>query len=113
MLEAATFASTFLAFALLHGAEPRRRPARFRTLGAWWSPAATRATAGLLLAASVGQWTRVEGLSAAFLVVAGAFSLAATLFVLLVPLLPRVIWGVALASAPAALVLSLLGGRRG
>jgi hypothetical protein len=109
MLESATLMWAILAFASFHAAEVRRRPVRFRNLAAACSPIALRAVGVLLLALSVTQWSNVEGLAAALLVVLAMFCGAATLFVLFAPLAPRVVWGLAIACAPAGLILSLLG----
>jgi hypothetical protein len=109
MLEGATLTWAFLAFALLHGAEARRRPSFLSRLPG----GSLRVAAVAALALSISTWTRVEGMAAAILVVLAALSLAATLFVLMAPLLPRVTWVLALASGPIAVALSLMGGHRG
>lgn len=115
MREGATFALTFLAFALLHAARPQRLPAGLAAhFPRTWGGLAARASAALLLVAAVAAWAPVEDTAAALLVVAGALCLAATTFVVLVGLFPRITWTVALACGPAALALSLLaGGCRG
>ena len=109
MLELATLGSTFLAFALLHGAEPSRRPERLRGAAPWWQHMSRLAAAALVLF-SVAVWARVEGTGAALLVVLTMFSVAATLFVLTVPVFPRLTWGAALACAASVPLLWLLGG---
>jgi hypothetical protein len=78
-------------------------------MAAAWSPVALRVVGVLLLALSVTQWSDVEGLAAALLVVLAMFCGAATLFVLFAPLAPRIVWGLAIACAPAGLILSFLG----
>jgi len=108
MLELATLGSTFLAFALLHGAEPRRRPERFRGAAAPWRHVG-RLVAGALVLFSIAVWAQVEGVAAAILVVSTMFSAAATLFVIAVPVVPRLIWGTASACAVSVPVLLLLG----
>ena len=112
MLELASFGSTFLAFALLHGAEPRRLPSRFRGAAPVWRHASRLAAAALVLL-SIAVWARVEGMGAAILVVLAMFSVAATLFVLALPVIPRLTWGAAIACAVSVPVLSLLGGAGG
>jgi hypothetical protein len=109
MLEAATFAWVTFGFALFHAAEPRRRPVRFQTSLPIWSPAAMRIAGTVVLALSVTQRSNVEGLAAALLVVLAMACGAATLFVLVAPLAPRIVWGLAIACAPAGLILSFLG----
>lgn len=112
MLELATLASTFLAFALLHGAEPHRRPVRFRAARPLWKHV-NRLVAVMLVLFSIALWARIEGLRAAILVVLTMLSAAATLFVLAVPVFPRLTWGAALACAPSVPLLLLFGGAGG
>ncbi|HEU5075287.1 MAG TPA: hypothetical protein VFU02_13950 [Polyangiaceae bacterium] len=112
MLELATLAATFLAFALLHAAEPRRRPLRFRSPAPMWRHA-SRLLSGMLLLFSIAWWARVEGAPAAILVVLTMFSTTATLFVLAVPVVPRLVWGTALACALSLPFLSWLGASGG
>lgn len=108
MLEAAALCSSHLAFALLHAAEARRRPRRLAGLGPGWS-GAFRAAALALITWSVACWARSEDWSAALLVVLAALCTSATLFVLLVRVFPRPVWGLSLLCAPAALLFSVLG----
>lgn len=112
MLELATLAANFLAFALLHGAEPWRRPERWRRLAPLWSRV-SRWSALLLVLFSVALWARIEGLIAALLVVLTMFSAAATLFLLVVPVAPRLIWGTALVCAVGVPGLAWWGGLGG
>lgn len=112
MLELATLAANFLAFALLHGAEPRRRPARFRDGATLWRQLSRVLALGLLLS-SVAILARIEGTGAAVLVVLTMFSTAATVFVLAVPVFPRVTWGAALACVPSIPLLVWFGGLGG
>jgi hypothetical protein len=109
MLESATLMWVILAFASFHAADVHRRPVRFQNMAAPWSSTALRAVGVLLLALSVTLRSNVEGLAAALLVVLAMCCGAATLFVLLAPLAPRVVWGLAIACAPAGLILSFLG----
>jgi hypothetical protein len=112
MLELATLAANFVAFALLHGAEPRRRPERLRAASPMWRHVC-RFLAVALVSYSVGAWARVEGLSAAILVVMTMFSAAATVFALAVTVYPRLSWGAALVGAASVPCLSWLGGSVG
>ncbi len=112
MLELATFAANFLAFALWHAADPRRRPPRLREVAPAWSLASRWGAAALVLL-GIAAWTQLEGVAAALLVVLTMFSTAATLFVLAVPVFPRLTWGAALACLPSVPLLSWLGGLGG
>jgi hypothetical protein len=113
MLEAAAVAASFLAFAAFHAAEPRRRPARWRGAAPPWLATALRVAGAAVLASSVALWRSVEGATSALLVVAAALCAAATLFVLVAPVFPRLVWGLTVACAAATLVLSIAGGLRG
>jgi hypothetical protein len=112
MLETASVLCFFLAFALLHGASPGRFPlqglkpsGRLRAL--------LRAGALVAIAAGVTSWSRAENTTAALLVALTAFSVAATAFVLLAPLFPRTVWGLALACPVLVAALLALGGSHG
>jgi hypothetical protein len=105
MFEAAALAAIYLAFALLHAAAPSRHPAGRRR--------ACRLAALACGAAGVGLWALAEGPTAALLVGLAALSVFATLIVLLAPVAPRLVWGAALACAPAALALGIAGACRG
>ena len=108
MLEVASLLSFFLAFALLHGAAPSRfplkrsRPSR-RVLELMKFGAL--AAVGL----GVAVWSRTENTSAALLHAATALSLSGTLFVLLVPVLPRAAWRAAFACFPLIVALLVVG----
>jgi hypothetical protein len=112
MLELAALACLYLAFALLYGADRKRfplersKPARFLLAGM---------QLGAVLSTAVGfaLWARVEGATAALLVAVTALSVAGSVYVLLAPLAPRVVWGFALAAPLLALVLFLIGSSRG
>lgn len=108
MFEAAALCSAHLAFALLHAADPQRRPRGLAGLVPG-SAHLFRAAALAALAWSVVCWARAEDTTAALLVALAALCTSATLFVLLVRVFPRLMWAAALACAPAALLLPLLG----
>jgi multisubunit Na+/H+ antiporter MnhB subunit len=112
MVEAAALLSFYLAFALRHGADPRRFPVpRWRPtrgpLRLMNAGAAAAAIAGIAL------WTRAENTTSALLVAVAALSTAATAFVLLGPLFPRAVWVSVVACPPLVAILALLGGGNG
>jgi hypothetical protein len=112
MRETAAVLCFFFAFALLHGASPTRRslwPSKLRARLA----AFLRAGALVAIAVGVASWSRAESATAAWLVALSALSVAAPTFVLLVPLFPRTLWGLALASPLFIAALLVLGGSRG
>lgn len=115
MVETASVLSAYLAFALLHGARPERLPfgvaARLRARREW--RASARALAAAFFSLSVWLWSRAEAGAAAFLVPLAALLCAASAFVLLAPVWPRVVWGLAVLCPPAIAALSLLGARHG
>jgi hypothetical protein len=115
MVETASVLAAYLAFALLHAARPERIPfgvaTRLRGRRAWRVAARGLAVASFSL--SVALWGRVEAGPAAFLVALAALMVAATLFVLLAPIWPRAVFGLALLCPPAIVALSLLGARHG
>ncbi|WP_437293219.1 hypothetical protein [Sorangium sp. So ce426] len=115
MVETASVLSAYLAFALLHGARPERLPlviaARLRAWRAWRAAARVLSVASFSL--SVWLWSRAEAGAAAYLVPLAALLCAASLFVLLAPVWPRVVWGLAFLCPPAIAALSLLGARHG
>lgn len=109
MVETAALLSFYLAFALVHAADPRRS----RVRGSRPAPGLSRAlrlAAVIQAIAGVALWTRAEGLAAALLVGVSALSTAATVVVLLAPLAPRLVWSVALVCPPAIVALLLAGG---
>jgi hypothetical protein len=110
MLEAASVLSAYLAFALLHAAEPRRLPRPSHRPPPGW---AMRLAAMAAYAAAVALWARAESVGAALLVALGSFTLCASLFVLLAPVAPRLVWGLAAACPVAIAALALCGGLLG
>jgi hypothetical protein len=112
MVELGALAAVFLAFALLHGAEAKRRPPGLARLAPAWKYA-LRVAALAVLAWGIGRWAGAEDATAAILVILTAFCAAATFFVLAASVFPRLAWGLALACAPALVLLSLLGGCHG
>jgi hypothetical protein len=112
MLEGAALLALYLAFALLHAAEPRRRPSSWPALAPAWDRR-FRIAALACLACGTGLWARAEGLAAALLVALSALTAFATAVVLLAPVAPRLVWGLAVACVPAALALTLWGVCRG
>jgi hypothetical protein len=108
MLESASVLSFYLAFALLHGADAARYPLK----GARPSRQLLRCMKGASpLAAALGTalWAEADSARAALLVAPTALSAVATVFVLLAPVAPRVLWGLALACPPLILALALGG----
>lgn len=112
MLEGAALLALYLAFALLHAAEPRRRPPSWPARAPAWDRR-RRIAALACLASGVGLWAHAEDLAAALLVALAALTAFATAVVLLAPVAPRLMWGLAIACAPAAIALSLGGACRG
>ncbi|WP_438040328.1 hypothetical protein [Sorangium sp. So ce128] len=115
MVETASVLSAYLAFALLHGARPERLPfgvaARLRARREW--RASARVLAAAFFSLSVWLWSRAEAGAAAFLVPFATLLCAASAFVLLAPVWPRAVWGLAFLCPPAIAALSLLGARHG
>jgi len=112
MQEAASLLCFYLAFALLHGASPGRFPLKT------WQPSQRRSglmrlSALLAAAAGVFLYDLRHGLSDALLVAFPALSTMATVFVLLAPTCPRLLWALALACPPLVLILSILGASDG
>jgi hypothetical protein len=108
MMEIAALLSFYLAFALVHGADPRRFPARR------WQPTrgalfAMRVAAAATTLAGVVLWARTGDMVEALLVALAALSVAATSFVLLAPLGPRALWSVVLAFPLLIVALALVG----
>lgn len=108
MLKAASVLCFFLACALLHRASPKRR-ALWRAKTSEKLPALRRAGAVVAMAVGVTSWSRAQNTTAAVLVALAALSVAATAFVLLVPLFPRTLWGLALVCPVFIAVLLVLG----
>ncbi|MGK3998763.1 hypothetical protein [Sorangium sp. So ce1024] len=115
MVETASVLAAYFAFALLHAARPERIPfgvaSRLRGRRAWGVGARVLAVASFSL--SVALWRLAEAGPAAFLVALTALLVAATLFVLLAPIWPRAVFGLAVLCPPAIAALSLLGARHG
>jgi len=112
MLEAASVLSFFVAFALLHGAAPNRFPVK-RSRPSRAVPALMRAGALVATGGGLASWTRTENTTAALLAALAALSVMATHFVLLAPLFPRAMWGLALACPLLIVALLALGGGHG
>ncbi len=107
MTEIAALLSLYLAFALAHGADPRRFPARWKpTRGLLF---AMRVAAAGATVAGVVLWARTGGIVEALLVALTALTVAATSFVLLAPLSPRALWSVVLACPLLIAALALVG----
>ncbi|WP_438025468.1 hypothetical protein [Sorangium sp. So ce233] len=115
MVETASVLAAYFAFTLLHAARPERIPfgvaSRLRGRRAW--RVAARALAVAFFSLSVALWSLVEAGPAALLVAFAALLVAATLFVLLAPIWPRAVFGLAVLCPPAIAALSLLGARHG
>lgn len=115
MIETASVLAAYFAFALLHAANAKRIPfgilSRLRSKRAW-SPA-VRAVAVVFFSWSVWLWSRVEAGPAALLVVFTAFTVAASVFVLLAPVWPRAVWSLAILCPPAVAALSFFGAFHG
>jgi hypothetical protein len=107
MLEAASVLSAYLAFALLHGADPRRLPRPpHRPPPAW----AMRVAALAAYAAAITLWARADGLGSALLVGVATSTLCASVFVLMSPVVPRIVWGLAATCPVVVAVLAVRGG---
>jgi hypothetical protein len=112
MFDVAAFLSSYLAFALLHGASATRFPSRrWRPTRAWifvmrglFVP--TSALTVRLFSASHGTG---EGVLLALL----ALCASATAFVLLAPVRPRISWGLALSCPALITMLAILGAAGG
>jgi hypothetical protein len=112
MLEIASILAAYLSFALLHGAEAGRLPARLgrslRESGAWRIGA--RLAASLFFGLSVWLWgLATDGLQV-LLVPFFALCLFGCVIVLLRPLRARLVWGAAAMCPPMILLLSIWGG---
>lgn len=108
MRELSTFAFSLAGFALFHAALPSRRASVFPRV----SPAAFRlAGVGLCTLALAPLWLQSPTLAVLVLMTAG--SLAATVFVLLTPVLPRVMWACAALGAPVGALLWCGGAHAG
>lgn len=113
MLEIASLLLAYFAFAALHAAAPVRAPWRARRATTrLWGAALRLVSLGSFLA-TVALWQRIEVSALAFIVPLFALMVSAGLFVLLVPIVPRVMWGLAALCLVAAPVLVLLGLRHG
>lgn len=104
MREALSLCASYLAFALLHAADGPHPPA--------WAGASSRLRRGTcrlvalaLLALAYLSWRRIEGTTAALLVVAASMCLSATTFVVMAAFLPRLAWRSALFGAVVMPVL--------
>jgi hypothetical protein len=112
MFEAASLASLYFGFAVLHAANAARLPCGFPLVRAW-GRGTLRIVAVLAFAVGVWLFHWNDDVTSACLLALTAFSGVATLFVLLVPVFPRIIWGLAVASPLLGVGLVLLGIYRG
>ena len=115
MIETASVLSAYFAFALLHAANPKRIP--FSILSGprssrAWAPL-VRVVAVVFFSWSVWLWSRVEAGPASIFVAFTGFMVAASVFVLLAPVWPRVVWSLAILCPPAVAALSFIGASRG
>ncbi len=110
MLELASLLLTYVAFASLHAADPARAPWRVReTAHRLWRAALRLLAAGAFIAA-IALWCHLEVSALGFIVPLSSLMASASLFVLFVPLAPRLMWGLAalcLVAAPALAVIGL------
>ena len=106
MFEVASLLSLYFAFALLHAADPRRWP-RILPRSIRCASGKMRALAGLSGVAGFWFSSRIHDVTGASLFVLTALAVIATSFVLLVALLPRAMWGLALACPPLVVALAL------
>lgn len=100
MRELSTFAFSLAGFALFHAAQPARRAHVFPAVP---SNVLRLAGAFVFALAAAPLWTQNGAL--ALLVVTLGASVAATFFVVLTPVLPRVMWTLAALSAPVGALL--------
>jgi predicted anti-sigma-YlaC factor YlaD len=112
MVELAALACFYLAFGLVYGADRGRFPLKR------WKPArllfaGMKLVAALSTSVGVALWARVEGATAALLVAVTALSVAAIVFILVAPIAPRAVWGLAFSVPLLVLGLLLAGGARG
>jgi hypothetical protein len=113
MAELVSVSAAYVAFALIHAADARPLPSglhaalhrvRFARTG-------LRLLALAAFALSSWCWSRVEDGPSILLVPFTAFMAAASVFVLLAPVAPRLVWGLALLFPP--LVFALLASEVG
>jgi hypothetical protein len=109
MLEAASFLSLYLSFALLQAAS-RRGLALVRTRRV--SRVGLRLLALGAFVAGVWFWSRAAGTTEALLVAVSALGAVATLVVLLSPVFPASVWKLALVCPPLILALAVFGAGR-
>jgi hypothetical protein len=108
MFESASLLALYLGFASFHLANPERQPDL-------WRPHLRKVSAALPWAGAVlwgigtALWAAAQGIVSAVLVSLTALCFIGTFFVLLVPVAPRLVWGIALAGGPIALSLVLMG----
>ena len=104
MCETAALLSLYFSFAMLHAAHSRGL-----SPGYWEGKVCNRSGMRFLAALSVGaavwQLRHVYDLATALLTALTGVAAFATLFVLFVPLFPRVVWGLALACPPLFVAL--------
>ncbi|HMI85430.1 MAG TPA: hypothetical protein VK550_15145 [Polyangiaceae bacterium] len=107
MREAAALSALYFSFALVHAADSRRL---WPGLCHWklCNRTGMRILAALSVAAGMWFLRRAYDATSAVLVALTALSAIGTLFVLLVPLFPRTIWGLALACPPLVILFALL-----
>jgi hypothetical protein len=102
MAELASLFAAYAAFALIHMADAQRVPRGIHAVlrRVRFARPALRGLALVAFALSSWCWSRVEDGLGIFLVPFTAFMAAASLFVLLAPYMPRLVWGLALLFPP-------------
>ena len=113
MVELASLSLTYIAVASLHAADPARAPWRVRRAAHRLWRAALWLLAAAAFITAIALWRRVEMGALGFIVPLALLMVEASLFVLLVPLAPRLMWGLAALCLVAAPPLAFLGLTRG
>ncbi len=99
MRELSTLAFSLLGFALFYAAIPARRPMELNA-----SPVAFRLAGTVVFVVALAPlWA--QNVSLSFLMLTTAASLAATVFVLLTPVVPRVMWAASALAGPVGALL--------
>jgi uncharacterized membrane protein YsdA (DUF1294 family) len=113
MLELASLLLTYVAFAALHAANPARVPWRVpETAHRLWRAALRLIAVGAFIMA-IALWHRLEASALGLIVPLSILMASASLFVLLVPLAPRLMWGLAALCLVFAPTLAVIGLRHG
>jgi hypothetical protein len=107
MLEVAATLSIYVSFALLYAADPERLPRGWVAGRGWGTFSRIAALGGICLAA--GLFCMSEGGRAALLVALSAIMAITTVFILLISLWPKGMWGLALLSPPIIVCLLAFG----